>query len=267
MKKTFFILLIVVLINSCTTKRIELEERYGYQLVISGDHKLATKTFGEGDVTVIFESGLAGYLKSWENIGIISALTNDVKVVLYNRPGISPSDKSNEPANIENMLKDLDSVVSALAQKDKLILVGHSLGGAIIRAYSIKYPQKVNGLVFIDTSHEVFLEDVKQEEIIEQLSDMGVPETDVYYKELIYLENTLKYLSSIGNLPDIPVVVLTATEGDWPDGARESWIEAHQSLGIGVSDFTHLKLKSGHFIQNSHPEQITSSILEIVNKI
>ena len=36
------------------------------------------------------------------------------------------------------------------------MLVGHSLGGLIIRDFAIKNPEKVAGLVFVDASHEKY---------------------------------------------------------------------------------------------------------------
>ena len=38
----------------------------------------------------------------------------------------------------------------------KVILIGHSLGGMIIRDYAIKNPSKIAALRFVDASHEMY---------------------------------------------------------------------------------------------------------------
>ncbi|MBB6482288.1 alpha/beta fold hydrolase [Spirochaeta isovalerica] len=258
------------ILAACTPKQVALEERFGYQLVNSEDHKLATKTFGKGNVTIILEAGLNTQCKTWIDSGIVSNLEKHAKVIIYSRPGIYPSDNSEHPANISNMIKDLDAVINKLAKGEKLILVGHSLGGVIIRAYSIKYPKKVDGLVFVDTAHEVFI-DATQEEVIAHLSDMGVPDTDPYYKEMIEMRNTLEYISNIGTLPDIPVISLSALglEKDPLDNKERRLLkELNDDLSIGLSDFTNIEVSdSGHFIQNDQPDILISAILDVLRKI
>lgn len=266
----FNLLLLALILTACTSKQVELEERFGYQLVNSGEHRLATKTFGKGNVTVILEAGLNTQCKTWIDSGLVTGLENYVKVIIYSRPGIYPSDNSEHPANIENMIKDLDALINTLAKGDKLILVGHSLGGAIIRAYSINHPEKVVGLVFIDTTHEIALDSGTQEEVKEHLSELGVPETNPYYKEMIEMKNTLEYISNIGNLPDIPVIALSALGSDEEpfDEGRRLFNESHKTLGTGISDFTHIEVpESGHAIQFDQPEAVLSAIREIYNKI
>ena len=137
MKNHILFLFVILLLANCSSKKIELEERYGYDLVNSGDHKLTSKTIGEGEVSVLFESGLGDSCNVWIDSGIVKSLDNEVKIILYNRAGISNSDNTDDVASIENMIMDLDAIITTLADGDKLILVGHSLGGAIIRAYSV----------------------------------------------------------------------------------------------------------------------------------
>ena len=60
--------------------------------------------------------------------------------------------------------EDLDRVIDRFANGRKIILVGHSLGGMIIRDYAIKNPSKVAGILFIDPSHEAFLNPTQAQE-------------------------------------------------------------------------------------------------------
>jgi pimeloyl-ACP methyl ester carboxylesterase len=190
---SFFILILFI---SCSSNKIILEEKDGFDMVPSGDHKLATKTLSQGNVTVLFESGLGDSGNRWIFSGITQMLEEYAKVIVYCRAGIYPSDKTDTLATIENMIIDLDSVITTLADDDILILVGHSLGGAIIRAYSVKYPEKVSGLVFVDSSHEVSLQGRTDEYFAGKLQSLGIKEHNVVYKEFKEFQNTLKYLET-----------------------------------------------------------------------
>lgn len=44
--------------------------------------------------------------------------------------------------------------------QEPYILVGHSMGGFIIRKFQQSYPDKVKGLVLVDPSHEKLMESI-----------------------------------------------------------------------------------------------------------
>ena len=49
---------------------------------------------------------------------------------------------------------DLHSLLATAAIPRPIVLVGHSLGGLIVRLYAYQYPQDVAGLVLVDPMHE-----------------------------------------------------------------------------------------------------------------
>ncbi len=70
-------------------------------------------------------------------------------MVIYDRAGIGKSETGPNPRNIERLSAELDSVINNF----KVILVGHSLGGLIIRDYAIKNPEKTGTMLFVDPTH------------------------------------------------------------------------------------------------------------------
>lgn len=259
--------LIFILLVGCTT-----ENSYDYELVQSGDHGLAVISTGKGDTSVVFVNALGDSLDYWIDYGIEVEVSEHANVVLYNRTGVEPSEVSENPPTIENMVKDLDNIVSTTPKNNNIILVGHSLGGAIIRSYAVKYPKKVSGLVFVDSSHEVSLDlwtpaEGKQfgDEFVESLINDGWPENHPAVKEAKEFRNTLLHLKSLNKLPDVPVTAITAMADSSSPEKLELWKSGHISLGEGVSDFTHIEaLNSEHYIQEYEPELIINAILNMI---
>ena len=272
MEKYIFHLLIILLLTNCNSKNIELVERPAFERISSGDHNLYTKTIGQGDVTILFESGLGEAYGSWIASDLVESLKNDVKMIMYSRAGIGMSDQTESSASIENMIIDLDSVITTLADGEKLILVGHSLGGAIIRAYSVEYPEKISGLVFIEPSHEYGFSDLTEEEQKEaELEFLSYDFNDInssITKEKKDFFNTLRYLDTLDNLPDIPVILLTSVEQSDDPIIKNYWTNISNCLSEGLYDFKHIKVDdSGHHIQRDQPEIVKSAILKIIKKV
>ncbi|OGH15054.1 MAG: hypothetical protein A2860_04625 [Candidatus Levybacteria bacterium RIFCSPHIGHO2_01_FULL_37_33] len=81
--------------------------------------------------------------------------------ILVNIPGLT--EKINKPWNIEDYNNWLYKKLKK--EKEKIILIGHSNGGRIAMAFSIKYPEKVKKLILIDSAgihHDEFYINLKR---------------------------------------------------------------------------------------------------------
>jgi pimeloyl-ACP methyl ester carboxylesterase len=148
---------------------------------------------------------------------------------------------------------------------DKVILVGHSLGGAVIRYYAVQHPEMIEGLLFIDPSHEDFevVTQVAEDEGVAFFMENGSPETANEYAQII--EN-FEILGNLATLPDVPTV-LTSTRDrlEVPENAQR-WVDVHATFGEGVSDFTHVITEnSGHYIQIEEPQLVFEAIESLLN--
>lgn len=121
-----------------------------------GGYELHTQTRGLGKHTIVFEAGAGDNSNVWTNSGIFEEMAKDNQVIIYDRAGYATSDLATNdvPRDINQLAKELHEVITQLATQKEVILVGHSLGGPIIRAYTRDHPEKVEGLFFIDPSHE-----------------------------------------------------------------------------------------------------------------
>ena len=55
---------------------------------------------------------------------------------------------------MDHLLADLESALETLKVKGKIVLIGHSFGGAIVTEYTLKHPKQVERLIMISTPGE-----------------------------------------------------------------------------------------------------------------
>jgi len=103
---------------------------------------------GEGE-TIIFVHGWTCDESSWK--AQLPAFLDNYRTVTLDLPGHGASET---PASEENFSMELfvDAVEAVRNEigAPRVALVGHSMGAAVIRAYALKYPEHVAGLVAVD---------------------------------------------------------------------------------------------------------------------
>lgn len=98
--------------------------------------------------------GWAYSTERWEPL--IKELEKDYRVAMLKIPGLTA--ELLEVWDIDNYVEWLNKIL--VKEKEKVVLLGHSNGGLISLAYTLKYPQKVEQLVLIDSTgiyHKEFL--------------------------------------------------------------------------------------------------------------
>jgi pimeloyl-ACP methyl ester carboxylesterase len=103
---------------------------------------------GQGSPAVILESGIAASSLSWAPVQQqVEQLTT---VLSYDRAGFGWSDPAAGARTPQRLAEELRALLTVCAIKPPYLLVGHSFGGLIIRAYAQLYPNEVAGLVLVD---------------------------------------------------------------------------------------------------------------------
>jgi pimeloyl-ACP methyl ester carboxylesterase len=103
---------------------------------------------GSGNPLVVFEAGIGVCASVWVRVQPLVAAHN--RTLAYDRAGFGGSDEDPAPRSLERMVADLAAVLSQLDQESPVILVGSSLGGAIVRLFALSHPERVAGLVLVD---------------------------------------------------------------------------------------------------------------------
>ena len=118
-----------------------------------GGRALHLVCVGSGQPTVVFEAGGGQFSDRWSAVqGPVSAR---LTACSYDRAGLGWSDAPPvEPYTMEKQVLDLHALLTAAKVPGPYILVGHSVGGLLVRLYSDRYPNDVVGVVMVDPTDE-----------------------------------------------------------------------------------------------------------------
>lgn len=114
---------------------------------------------GKPELTVVLAHGLALSTRCWhfQRRDLAASTDPRVRQVLYDQRGHGRSGRpSDDSCTIEQLGRDLDSVIRSVAPDGPLVLIGHSMGGMSIMALAEQRPElfaeRVLGVVLIATS-------------------------------------------------------------------------------------------------------------------
>jgi pimeloyl-ACP methyl ester carboxylesterase len=115
----------------------------------AGQTELHVVVEGNGSPGVLLISGMGEDHRTWSRLA--SRLSDSVRVVRYDRPGLGWSPPRPEESGLFQAVED----AAALLANPELftqppVVVGHSLGGLIARQLAFDHPELVSGLVLLD---------------------------------------------------------------------------------------------------------------------
>jgi pimeloyl-ACP methyl ester carboxylesterase len=227
-----------------------------------------TLIMGEGSPTVIFESGLGTPLNNWDRVQ--TSISDRYKTVSYDRKGIGESPATDEPRTIENLVKDLNTLITQNDIDGPIVLVGHSLGGHIIRKYQESFPAQVAGLFLIDPTNEYLYEEVFNEMSQQSADSMKTAWDKSFEKQPIGVYNEWKEVYDNDQLmrayplpSDIPVTILASYQESAFLTEKNARIkkELFAEWQKGKPNVEVLNTSnSGHYIHLGEPEWVISEL-------
>jgi tetratricopeptide (TPR) repeat protein len=272
MRRWIFLLFLPGLLSSkniyCQKNSIEPAIiKKGYATVQG--HKMYYETAGKGNVTVVFENGHGDNLLAWDDI--FSEVTKFAKAIRYDRMGYGFSDSTAQPRTLKQIATELHSLLQQAKLLPPYILVGHSMGGATIRAFTSLYKDEVAGLVFVDPFTEFEANGMGKAQLEGELNSYDSVlkiSGGIMYREFKTLNNELlngfPEINSFGPLPDIPMILLLAGTNR-PPHWEENGIEFYKAKLHDLSETKFVVLpQSPHYIQSYDPALVVESIRQVV---
>ena len=121
---------------------------------------------GDGDTALIFVHGWSCDQTYWANQ--VQAFSGDYRIVTLDLAGHGQSGIERAEYTMEAFARDVVAVVNTV--DTRVILIGHSMGGPIVITAASMLPDKVIGLIGIDTQH-----DLASFTPVEEIPDMILP--------------------------------------------------------------------------------------------
>ena len=238
------------------------------QFIDIDGRKVWIEIAGTGTPTVVFDSGFGDSLESWSQV--FPEVARFTRAVAYDRAGLGKSEAGTEPRSFTEIATELHTLLRRANIAPPYVLVGHSMGGAHIRAFASLFKDEVAGLVFVDPfTEKIFGIDQKETEANFALQDAAVKNAPAGRQaEWRFLKgevlSNFPQLRTYGKPPDVPTMLLVAGRGrpsHWVDtvlGQYGKWIaDAHEGGLVVTPDST-------HYIQRDDPALVISAIRRVV---
>ncbi len=232
------------------------------------NHKIHYQTGGAGTTTVVFESGHRDNMAAWNNIH--HEVAKFAKVIRYDREGYGLSEPNTQPLSLKQIATRLHELLQKTNSHPPYILVGHSLGGTLIRAFAFLYPDETSGLVMIDPLSEYILDTMRTEQlrgiaaydsIMKNAGATDLAEWEIMKHEFV---DGFPEINSFGALPDVPMVLFATGKNrppNWEKSVRDLFI--HKMNNLSEVRFIEVP-QSPHYIQNYEPSLIIENIRRVV---
>lgn len=234
---------------------------------VGGGRRLHVHCMGTGEPTVILEAGQGQSGETWRRVQ--PEIATVTRACAYDRAGEGASDKPGKPLAVADTLRDLRVLLATAGIQAPYVLVGHSLGGLLVRLYAAEHPGEMAGLVLVDATTED--EDLKLWPLI---SPEAFKMVDPDGSQLADMRGAMAKLRSRRSIGDAPLVVLTAgipeepPPGVSPEQFARISLEMQAELPRISSNGTQIvAVKSHHFIQMENPSLVVASIRQVVEAV
>jgi pimeloyl-ACP methyl ester carboxylesterase len=156
-------LLLMVAVCFATAAKADLPK-----LVASKDGTpISYEVYGQGEPTLVFVHGWSCDARYWREQ--VPYFAKNHRVVLLDLAGHGHSGAARAKYTMQAFGEDVQAVTVATGSR-KVILVGHSMGGPVIAEAALLMPNRVIGIIGVDT-----LEDVEYATTAEEIEQMTAP--------------------------------------------------------------------------------------------
>ena len=258
-----------------------------------GMHVMYIDCLGDKSPTVLIDVGIADSSANWYKIA--KTISKSVRVCVYDRAGYGWSDPGPGKRTTSQIVHELNMLLESAKVPEPYVLVGHSFGGFTARYFAATRPNKVVGVVLVDSSHpeQIYrlseLDNVKNKPPLKITRREPAPENmspfekrwyslnssrkAVYAQmdELKYFKESAYEVKHAGSMFDIPLAVLTRGKRQLPDingvSLESAWREMQKDLVKLSTNSWHAVIEgSGHNIYKDAPNEVISHILKVVNE-
>lgn len=104
------------------------------------------------DSTILFQHGFAGVAESWEYQ--LARFASQYRVIAPDLRGHGQSDAPHSQYSMSELVQDMHDVLEAMKAPEKIVLAGHSFGGAVCIEFANAYPERIDKLILVASAGE-----------------------------------------------------------------------------------------------------------------
>lgn len=271
------------------------------QLIDIGGYRLHINCIGTGSPVVIIEAGLGDWSTSWGAF-VQPVVAQTTRVCTYDRAGMGWSEAGPMPRDAMQHSGELQALLHGAQIPGPYIMVGHSMGGLIVRVFAGQHASEVAGMVLIDSMNPDQLRPAQADQTkthshsepfslqarlarfgiarllvkIPQIAPALPPNMAAYYP-LYIREQSLQTTANeaqgmiaagvqsaaVKSLGNLPLVVLTARLNSLP--GWPAWQTDLLSLSSNSQQL--FAEHSGHNVQLDEPEAAISAIRNLIEQV
>jgi len=144
------------------------------ELIELDGRRVHLRCIGEAGPTVLLEAGFGpDGSESWASL--MSDIASVTRVCSYDRAGILWSDRGEEPRDADQIADELHALLGVASESPPYVMVGHSIGGLLVRVFAARYQGEVSGFVFVDASHPEQLDRLPPEAVEAEMRGFPPP--------------------------------------------------------------------------------------------
>jgi pimeloyl-ACP methyl ester carboxylesterase len=118
------------------------------KMIDLGGYRIHLYCTGKGKQTVVLSPGGGDFSFVWELVQ--ERLQSSARVCSYDRAGSAWSDPGPQPLTLRQEAYELELALKLSGERGPYILVGHSIGGLVVRTFAEGYPDETSGIILVD---------------------------------------------------------------------------------------------------------------------
>jgi pimeloyl-ACP methyl ester carboxylesterase len=290
------VLLVLLLAGAIYESSAEAADAQAYpppgQMVDVGGYRLHINCTGNGSPTVVIEAGLGDWSTGWGYVQPEVAKTT--RVCTYDRAGWGWSDPGPMPRDASQIAKELHTLLQNAKIPGPYVMVGHSLGGLLVRVFTHNNPGEVLGVVLVESmfpGQTGYATPSIVSSSFPLLARFGIvrllvkplglinyvpPSENAYLSlyvrpksaqalvdEIQEIPDSMAQAGAVSTFGDLPLIVLTGKLNQTP-----GWQAGQAELPKLSSNSQQLIAdKSGHTIAIDQPDAAVAAILNMVEQV
>ena len=120
------------------------------ELVDVGGYRLHINCTGTGSPTVVIDAGLGDWSTTWAGY-VQPEVAKTTRVCTYDRAGMGWSEPGPLPRDAAQFATELHTLLQNANIPGPYIMVGHPLGGLVVRVFVHEHASEIAGVVLVDS--------------------------------------------------------------------------------------------------------------------